>query len=479
MHLYVRVLTKDLRKDVTMDNADLVTNSEQTDSASSVTLLPKEAVLTAPVLLLAEHILGSIPLWEVKSKKNGRGGVREKEVIREVYYRGVLRKIPLVIYASGDLGLPNSVDLELFRGFERWALGVLEQEGTLPSIVKISGADILQACGKESSGVAYAEVDRFFLRMAGTMISAGRNKTTRAPGQETGGEELSRRGKLGSKKGIIFKIFGTVVLPGQVNGKGELAHTYEVELASWYRDSLLMGNCFVIDHSLFAEMKGSLSKLLHQLLHNLFYLGKGHAEQRYSDLVRYWQIKEHTSRSKVIQQFAEAHRELTSRRFLDQWQIVPVGSGGKKDFMFIWNAGPAWWKTEAQLPELRAKYELGDGHVSPQQVIDPFLTGLPVHIEGHESQSSEDPTSAARLLDVILEMSGRRKDPKVWEKWWRRAINTVPHQVIWRRIGEVKERKARGERIQNLGSYLTSLVRVDAAKSGAAWAVDGGEDTSE
>ena len=136
-----------------------------------------------------------------------------------------------MIYASGDLGLPNSVDLELFRGFERWALSQLERKKVLDPIVRISGAEILQAAGKEPSGAAYAEVDRFFLRMAGTMISAGRTKTE--VGEGTRGIGPLNRKRLRSNKGIVFKIFGTVVLPGQPNKKGEMVDKYEVELAPW------------------------------------------------------------------------------------------------------------------------------------------------------------------------------------------------------------------------------------------------------
>jgi hypothetical protein len=452
-----------------MENADLVTFSEGSHSQIVPDSQKKEFLLTAPVLLLAEHILGSIPLWEVKSK-NRHEGLREKEVVREVYYQGELRKIPLVIYASGNLGLPNSVDLELFRGFERWALGQLERKNRLDLIVRISGAEILQAAGKEPSGAAYAEVDRFFLRMAGTMISAGRTKTE--VGEGARGSGPAHRKKSRSNKGIVFKIFGTVVLPGQPNKKGELVDKYEVELAPWYRDSLLMGNCFVIDHSLFAGMKGSLSKLLHQLLHNLFYLGKGHAEQRYSDLVRYWQIKRYMAKSKVMEQFAEAHQELVKRGFLEHWQIVPVGVQKKKDFLFIWDAGSAWWKTEAHLPELQAKYKLGETHhIESNPVIDPFLTALPEPRTEAATTSVTDSNSAARLLDEIIGLSGRRKDPDVWENWWKRAITAVPHVRIWLRIGEVKERKARGERI-NMGSYLAKLIKVEAKGLGLPWAED-------
>jgi len=72
-------------------------------------------------------------------------------------------------------------------------------------------------------------------------------------------------------------------------------------------------------------------------------------------------------------------------------------------------------------------------------------------------------------LSIVLELSGRRKDPKVWEKWWKRAIASVPHPMIWRRIGEVKERRSSGQNL-NVGSYLLSLIRRDAARLGLPWA---------
>lgn len=450
-----------------------MTHSERNPIHRSAELLPREALLTAPVLLLAEHILGSIPLWEVKRKKAGEG-LREKEVVREVFFRGELRKIPLVIYASGNLGLPNSVDLELFRGFERWALAELGREKTLPAIVKLSGAEILHYAGKESSGRAYAEVDRFFLRMAGTMIAVGRSKTSLEEGESDRTiEDSSSSSRIRTKKGIAIKIFGTVVLPGQVNANGQLVDKYEIELAPWYRESLLNGNCFVIDHSLFAEMRGSLSKLLHQLLHNLFYLGKGHAEQRYSDLVGFWQLSRYTSRSRVIEQFAEAHGELSAREFLQRWEVVPVETDGKKDFILVWDAGAAWWKTESRYADMKAKYGLGDASGFADRgatVMDPFLSGIPEVLESDRETLGDDPTASLRLLHEVMELSGLRKDPVVWEKWWKRAIMTVPHPFIWRRIGEVRERKARGERI-NMGSYLSKLVKIDAQKCGASWAV--------
>jgi hypothetical protein len=141
---------------------------------------------------------------------------------------------------------------------------------------------------------------------------------------------------------------------------------------------------------------------------------------------------------------------------------------GKKDFVFVWEAGPAWWASESKLEEMKAEYALGDdSRREREKVVDPLFLAHPEPLE--ESQDGIDPTAHARLLHAVLELSGRRKDHDVWEKWWKRAIAAVPHARIWLRIGEVKERKARGECI-NMGSYLAKLVKIEAKRLGLSWA---------
>ena len=138
--------------------------------------------------------------------------------------------------------------------------------------------------------------------------------------------------------------------------------------------------------------------------------------------------------------------------------------------MLMWEAGPAWWEAEKQLLERQAYYEIGDERSSRKVVedtIDPILLIADSQVD---TRSAEETTaSAAKLLQLVLDLSGRRKDPHVWVKMWQRAIGSVPHMMIWRRIHEVKERVARGERL-NSGSYLYDLVKRDAANLKLSWA---------
>ncbi|MEO8341365.1 MAG: hypothetical protein ABI604_16945 [Nitrospirota bacterium] len=113
-------------------------------------------------------------------------------------------------------------------------------------------------------------------------------------------------------------------------------------------------------------------------------------------------------------------------------------------------------------------------HRELQQIgreVDPFLLIDQADLNSG-GKDEERGAANARMLSIILELSGRRKEPKVWESWWKRAITSVPHPMIWRRIGEVKERRLSGQSI-NVGSYLLSLVRRDAVRLELSWAFMG------
>ncbi|MGB5046963.1 MAG: hypothetical protein WBO11_18515, partial [Nitrospira sp.] len=130
---------------------------------------PGSLSVTTPDHLLSEHILGSIPLWEAKGRPTGaKRASYQKQIYRDVWRNSRLCKVSLVVYGSGDLGLPNSIDLEFFRGFERWTKAAMSRGEPFNQLVKISGRELLEASGKGLGGASYQEMDRFFLRMAET-----------------------------------------------------------------------------------------------------------------------------------------------------------------------------------------------------------------------------------------------------------------------------------------------------------------------
>ena len=413
-----------------------------------------------PRYLLRERILGSMHFWSANiSSRRPRKLVREKEMVRYIWRDGVIQKMTLVAYASGDLGFPTALDFELFLGLEHLLLDRIKQDHYLDTLVRFQGYEVLYRAGEDKGGREYQELNRCLMRLKGLMIGVGSEKT------QNNGQVKTR-----SRRPTFLNIFRNVTLPGSTNKEGILVDGYEVLLEDWYRESLLAGNCFVVDHQLFHDLKGHISKLLHQLLSHLFYLGSGSAMQSYSELVEGFELVRYTAISQVRQQLGIAHQELIAHRFLRSWELVPVKGKKPRDFMLMWEAGPAWWEAEKQLLERQAYYEIGDERSSRKVVedtIDPILLIADSQVD---TRSEEETTaSAAKLLQLVLDLSGRRKDPHVWVKMWQRAIGSVPHVMIWRRIHEVKERVARGERL-NPGSYLYDLVKRDAVNLKLSWA---------
>ncbi len=415
---------------------------------------------SAPQYLLRERILGSMHFWSANtSSRKVAKPVHEKEMVRYLWRDGVIRKMTLVAYSSGDLGFPTAVDFEFFLALESLLLDRVRANHRLDALVRFHGQEVIERAGKDRSGRSYQELSRCLLRMKGLMIGVGSGKT------EKDGQVRTR-----SRRPTFVSIFRNLTLPGSINEDGVLVDGYELVLEDWYRDSLLAGNCFVVDHRLFQDVKGHVTKLLHQSLSHLFYLGSGSAMQSYSELVEGFELVRHTAISLVRQQLGPAHQELLARQFLRSWDVQAVKGSKPRDFMLLWEAGSAWRDAEKKLLERRAYYEIGDERTLLRPVdeyADPILLIADAQVD-HQSPEQKA-ASGARLLDVVLELSGRRKDPHVWEKMWQRAISTLPHAMIWRRIHEVKERVARGERI-NAGSYLYGLVKRDGKTLKLPWA---------
>ena len=373
---------------------------------------------------------------------------------------GAIRKMTLVAYAAGDLGFPTAVDFELFLGLEHLLLDRIKQHHYLDPVIRFQGHEVLDRAGKDTGGREYQELNRCLMRLKGLTIGLGSQKTSAT------GEVHAR-----SRRPTFLNMLRKVTLPGSVTKEGMVADAYEIQLEDWYWESLLAGNCFVVDRQLFHDVKGHIAKLLHQLLSHMFYLGNGSAMQSYSELVEGFELARYTAISQVRQQLGPAHEELRAHRFLTSWELVPVKGSKPRDFMLMWEAGPAWREAEQELANQRKWYELGESEPAPKQIThidDPVLMIADAELDTRSRE--ERAASSARLLQVILDLSGRRRDPHVWVKMWERALNTVPHPMIWRRVHEVKERVARGEKL-NAGSYLYDLVKRDAAHLKVPWAI--------
>ena len=141
----------------------------------------------------------------------------------------------------------------------------------------------------------------------------------------------------------------------------------------------------------------------------------------------------------------------------------------REEFEIGLGAGPAWWATDKKTREFREEMVGASQRELPQlgRELDPFLLieqsdeSSPEKDEEREASKREAGEHRARVVRPT-------EGPKGVGKWWKRAIASVPHPMIWRRIGEVRERNARGERL-NMGSYLAKLVSIDATRLNLPW----------
>lgn len=400
--------------------------------------------------LPTEATIASIPIWSLPRGKHKQAS--SKTVTREIRLASRLRQtMRLDVHSVGERGLPTTTDLEFFYAVEIWLVQMLRRDGTIPPVVHCTPKTLLRLAGKTGyNNRDYQELWRFCMRMTETTIVIATRDI----------QLDSAKAKRSRKEIIAFHIFDAVYLPGELTREteGPIEHI-RIRLSDWYRNNLLHERFLVVNHQVFQRLRTPLGKLLFVLLHHLFSLQEGVATQRYSQLVEQWQLAAFTALSRIQQQFAAAHEELLAQNILAKWELRPVPG----DVMFVWEAGPAWWQMRRDVP--------GAARLLSSESDDPILEAVQQTVlEPADQRNAAEPAPhAEELWQAVMDISGRRKDPEAWQRWWRRAIADVPPSMLWHRIGEVRELQQEG-RIRNAGSYLVSLVRADARKCRVSWA---------
>ena len=402
---------------------------------------PNLEILTEPRHLLAEKQLASIPLWEPKKKAVKGRKPTEKIVTFTTLIKGNPVNVTIKVKAAGNDGFPNTTDLEFFRGIEQLATEQIQKTGVLENPISFSGHQLLKAASKKSCGSAYKELQRCLSKLHALSFEVIRTD---------GKRERTWR----------FHLFNTVYQEGDKKPEGMIAEFNEIELAAWYWKSLQAGNCLVIDHDLFQRLKLSLSKLLHQFLHAQFYFHHGVATEWYSDLAKNWGMQEYRGLARIKQQLDPSHTELYKMGFLESWEYIPFTRSGKKAYQVSWKAGAQWW----EIMHVQ-KQEIGhDGEVAGDHLL--FL-GEPTEEETEGEEGKEG------LLVTILDLVGH--GDKKYVPFWKQAVRDLPKGVIYKQMGDVRERLADGEKIRNKGAYLMKLFRLEGKKRELPWALkDGG-----
>ena len=54
---------------------------------------------------------------------------------------------------------------------------------------------------------------------------------------------------------------------------------------------------------------------------------------------------------------------------------------------------------------------------------------------------------------------------------WKQAVRDLPRSIIYKALGDIRERVIKGEKIKNKGSYLLTLMKLEAKKRDLPWAL--------
>ena len=394
-------------------------------------------LFTEPRYLLAEKQLASIPFWEPK-KKGRKNTSNVKVVALTSMIQGEPIKLTLKVLAGGDYGFPNTTDLEFFRAFEDILTERLHQQGELKNPIGVTGREMLAAVHRAPGGTGYRELRRFFGKLHALSFEVER---TQGP-----------KHKMGR-----FHLFHAMFHEGEKREDGTITDMNEIEVAPWYLKSLQAGNCLVIDHALFQRLSLSLSKLLHQFLHAQFHFHQGVATEWYADIAKNWQMKEYSALSRIKQQLDPSHEELKRVGFLESWDYLPFKRAGKKVYQIRWHAGPQWVAVEQV-----QKTEYGLPMEQPSESL------LFLEAKQDQAEAEQDQVSQEGTLVSILEVVG--STDRKYLPFWKQAVRDLPRSVIYKALGDIRERLIKGEKIKNKGSYLLTLMKLEAKKRDLPWA---------
>lgn len=356
-------------------------------------------------LIHSEVSISEIPMWQLPGKGKVTTSSLSKVVTRVTEVNGVPTKVRIKVSPSAEWGYPTVLDLEYFRAFERALTMIWQREGLVPDVLRISGRELIRLTGKAPNGDRHKEVRDFIERMSGLQLVE---------------HSIGKRGKV--NQGVhIFERFDQESRDVREGGE-QWAH--QIVLADWYWANLNNFHCHIQDQRVFLALRRDLSKLLYQHLHALFRIGRGAANELYSEFATNMSLKRLRAISEVRRQIGPAHEELLHVGFIGNWSIEPGEDKG--DYRLLWEAGPTWnevYQTEQQMVRAierapRREEMLLEGETAS----DPTVT------------EAEDEDMA---LEEIYDFVGRHD--RAYAPFWKKVIASFSRPIRHRVIGEVRE----------------------------------------
>lgn len=286
-----------------------------------------------------ERLLESIGFFSL-SKKGSKS-----HNVKKVPFKAILggKDIDgqIEILASGDFGLPSTPDLDKYHAFQKLLSDAFCSYGGIPQPFAFSSADLLTAMGSQNrkGGTFYKEVITFLDRMSYTGIKGYFGNQT----------------KFMSITDPVPKPFKKVISVGGMLDDGSMADRHFVWLADWYIQffSLLF---HISDYNDYLKLFSPLAKALYDPLNIGFSTTNGKYKKLYPDLCVLIGMQEYQHKSRIKQQFDQAHKELKGIGLLKEY-LLKINRQGVHSF--YWYAGDKFFENQKRLqidPKLKSLF---------------------------------------------------------------------------------------------------------------------------
>ena len=387
---------------------------------------PKEKQLTKKEnssLEIPEYIKATLALdntcfFVPSYKRDMQTVTRSTKVGEKTLPDGTKIDITSHVNAIKKWGMPNTLDLDYFRAFEKYCDEIVDRDGTFKLPIKITTKKLIHYAGKKESDREWKEVKKWLKRMQGTQI------------------EGIWSAKSGEFEDGAVSVFASVYLKGEKTKDGSIAETNYIWPNIWFLENYYHRHVRLIDHNFYKSLTKPISKSLYSLLATGWYASGGNPYKKsYNKLSDEFFIKRHTKFSYVKQKLDPAHKELVNNGFLKKWEYVQTKN--KQDYVIIWYAGDKYYKDQ-------------QARITRKQTVEQMAKGL-------KSFKVIEPLDEKQrfLVEDILQICKDDKNIVAYEK----LVREKPENIIRPALSETKLAIHRGKIKKTAGAFFTDMVK--------------------
>jgi len=246
----------------------------------------------------------------------------------------------------------------------------------------------------------------------------------------------------------VFHLYDRVIFKGEQLPDGRIADTNYLYLSSWYLENLNALYVKPLDYGYYRSLKSTVSQRLYELLGVKFYRllqeGIPSLRYRYSTLCQLLPITRQRFLSKAKEKLEPAHRELKETGFLERvmWRESPREGD---DWFLYYFPGP---RAREEVERLRLPEDVLAGEGDLELGLESLPAG---RAKGGRSEEWEIEALVQEMLRVLEDERSKA--------FYRKVAKTVPADLIYRCLSEVKEEWHEGLIRTTKGAVFTDKLK--------------------